>query len=143
MLSPQALLARLETSLSLLSYGSSDLPERQQTMRNAITWSYNLLAEPEQRLFRRLALFSNGWTLEAMEAVCADNPTDTSYLLNHLLALIDKSLVVAEETADGESRFRLLRLIQGVCVRATDGGPRGVRHTAASRQLLPCARRGG
>ncbi len=112
MLSPQALLARLETSLSLLSYGSSDLPERQQTMRNAITWSYNLLAEPEQRLFRRLALFSNGWTLEAMEAVCADNPTDTSDLLNHLLALIDKSLVVAEETADGESRFRLLRLIQ-------------------------------
>ncbi len=70
LLPPQALLARLDESLALLTNGPADLPERQQTMRRAIEWSYDLLGESEQRLFRRLAVFVDGWTLEAAEAVC-------------------------------------------------------------------------
>src|SRR5262249_34494084 len=70
LLPPQALLARLDESLALLTNGPTDLPERQQTMRRAIEWSYDLLDEAQQRLFRGLAVFVDGWTLEAAEAVC-------------------------------------------------------------------------
>ncbi len=112
LLTPHALLTRLEASMSLLSVGSIDRPERQRTMRQAIAWSYELLDEPERRLFRRLAVFDGGWTLEAMEAVCADSAEDAHYLLDRLAALVDKSLVVVGEGAEGEPRFRLLRLIR-------------------------------
>jgi predicted ATPase len=70
--SPQALLSRLGRRLSLLTGGARDLPARQQTLRNTIEWSYDLLEEPEQRLFRRLSVFVGGCTLEAAEAVCSD-----------------------------------------------------------------------
>ena len=78
LLSPQAILARLggsagQTPLRLLTGGSRDLPARQQTLRNAIEWSYNLLDETEKTLFRRLAVFVGGCTLDAVEAVCADD----------------------------------------------------------------------
>ena len=112
LLTPQALLARLEASLSLLSAGSVDLPERQRTMRNALMWSYQLLDEPERRLFRRLAIFDGGWTLEAIEAIGADSPADAPDLLDRLGALVDKSLVVVGEGVEGEPRFRLLRLMR-------------------------------
>src|SRR5262249_8732386 len=69
-LSPEALLARLEQRLSLLTGGSRDQPARLQTMRDAIGWSHDLLLPEEQIVFRRLAVFSGGFTLEAAEAVC-------------------------------------------------------------------------
>src|SRR6185503_430678 len=65
LLSPQAILPRLEHALALLTGGRRDLPARQQTLRSAIDWSYDLLSQAEQRLFRRLSIFSGGFTLEA------------------------------------------------------------------------------
>jgi class 3 adenylate cyclase len=72
MLTPQALLGRLEQRLPLLSGGAHDLPERQRTLRGAIAWSHDLLDAEEQGLFARLAAFRGGWTLESAEAVCGD-----------------------------------------------------------------------
>jgi predicted ATPase/DNA-binding XRE family transcriptional regulator len=113
LLSPQALMARLESSLALLTHGPADLPARQQTMRCAIAWSYDLLAEQEQRLFRRLSVFARGWwTLEAAEAVCGAKGERPGDVLDALQALVDESLVVQGEGADGEARYRLLELIR-------------------------------
>src|SRR5207245_9374754 len=67
---PQALLARLDQRLAVLTGTSRDVPTRQQTLRNTISWSYNLLDAAEQRLFRRLSVFVGGCTLQAVEAVC-------------------------------------------------------------------------
>src|SRR5215472_14091662 len=85
-LSPEALLARLAHSLPLLTYGARDVPERQQTLRNTIAWSYDLLAESEQALFRRLAVFAGGFTLEAVQAICAlDTATGASLETDDIL----------------------------------------------------------
>jgi predicted ATPase/DNA-binding XRE family transcriptional regulator/Tfp pilus assembly protein PilF len=109
LLSPQALLARLDSGLAILTNGPADLPQRQQTMRRAIEWSYDLLDESEQRFFRQLAVFSGGWTLEAAEAICIGG---NGHALDALASLVDKSLVTQEEDAEGEPRFRLLELIR-------------------------------
>ena len=95
LLPPTALLARLERRLPLLVGGPHDLPDRQRTMRDAIAWSYDLLDAPEQRLFRRLAVFSGGCTPEAAEAVCAA-PGEELETLAGLAALVDKSLLRSE-----------------------------------------------
>src|SRR5262249_35994145 len=93
LLPPQALLARLDQTLKLLTGGTRDAPARQQTMRATIDWSYNLLTPAEQCLFRRLAVFVGGWTEQAAEAVC--NPTDDIPIdmLDGLAALLDHSLL--------------------------------------------------
>ena len=88
-LSPEALLARLERRLELLTGGARDLPERQRTLRSTIEWSYELLTEDERRLFARLAVFSGGCTLEAAEEVCEGT-------LDEFASLVDKSLVVLD-----------------------------------------------
>jgi predicted ATPase/transcriptional regulator with XRE-family HTH domain len=106
-LGPQALLDRLNRSLAVLTHGTADLPERQQTMRRAIDWSYDLLNESEQRLFRRLAVFDGGWTLEMVEAVCGDGGD----MLAPLDALVNSSLVAEEMDLEHEPRFHLLELI--------------------------------
>lgn len=116
-----ALLLRLERRLPLLTGGARDLPQRLQTMRDAIAWSHDLLEPDEQRLFRRLAVFVGGCTLEAAEAVCADGPVTAAALpaetilpnsvFDGLAALIDKSLLWQDAHAD-EPRYRMLELIR-------------------------------
>jgi predicted ATPase/DNA-binding XRE family transcriptional regulator len=116
LLSSEAILARLDSSLTLLTYGPADLPGRQQTMRRAIAWSYDLLDEPEQRLFRRLGVFVGGWTLEAAEAICGESSRQAAEVLNGLTSLVDKSLVTQGGDTQGEPRFRLLELIREYAV---------------------------
>jgi predicted ATPase/class 3 adenylate cyclase len=109
LLSPQALLERLEHRLPLLTGGARDLPERQRTLRTAIEWSHDLLEPEEQRVFARLAAFRGGWTLEAAEAVCG--PGLETDVVEGLGSLVDKNLVRQHETPDGEVRFRMLETI--------------------------------
>ena len=109
-LPPVALLDRLEQRLLLLTGGSRDLPARQRTMRDAIAWSYDLLAEAEQTLFRRLAVFVGGWTLEAAEVL--NDGTGDLDVLGGLEALMAASLVQAVEHPDGERRFGMLETLR-------------------------------
>lgn len=111
-LPPQAMLARLENRLKLLIGGPRDLPARQQTMRNTIAWSYDLLDENEKMLFRRLAVFVGGLTLEAAEAVCSIAAETRIDILESVAALVDKSLVRQTEQTDGEPRFMILETIR-------------------------------
>src|SRR5215211_4869243 len=111
LLPPRAMLGRLGRRLKLLSGGARDLPERQRTLRGAIEWSHNLLDEGEKTLFARLAIFSGGRTLEAIEAVCdaqGDLPMDA---FDGVSSLVDKSLLTQEEGPDGEPRFVMLETI--------------------------------
>lgn len=110
--SPAAMLARLKDRFQLLSGGARDLPERQQTMRGTIDWSYQLLDENEKKLFRRLSVFVDGCTLEAAEAVCNQAGDLGSEFLDGMSSLVDKSLQRQEEQLGGESRFRLLETIR-------------------------------
>jgi DNA-binding CsgD family transcriptional regulator len=112
-LSPQAVLARLEHRLALLTGGSRDHPERLRAMRGAIAWSYDLLAPYEQALFCRLAVFAGGFTLDAAGAVAGALEDPGVNLLDGVASLIDKSLLRQEEEegADGEPRYRMLETI--------------------------------
>jgi predicted ATPase/class 3 adenylate cyclase len=115
---PQAILARLGRRLELLRGGARDMPDRHQTLRHAIAWSYDLLEAGEQVLFRRLAVFARGCTLEAVEAVCptvhnsAVSPGQSLEVLDGVASLVDKSLLRQQEQASGEPRFRMLETIR-------------------------------
>jgi predicted ATPase/class 3 adenylate cyclase/sugar phosphate isomerase/epimerase len=139
-LSPQAMLARLDQRLKLLTGGARDLPARQQTLRDAIAWSYDLLTPAEQTLFRRLAVFAGGCTLEAAEAINLPpqppslagkgvpnsttvdqappfparegGPGGIGDILDGIASLVDKSLLRQEEGPDGEPRFSMLETIR-------------------------------
>ena len=111
LLSPQAILARLEKSLAFLAVGSRDLPARQQTLRGAIAWSYDLLDEPARRLFRVFSWFAGGGTLEEIEAVCGHVCGDGLDVLASLQVLVEHSLVRQRELL-GEPRFFLLQTIR-------------------------------
>jgi predicted ATPase/DNA-binding CsgD family transcriptional regulator len=112
LLPPQAMLARLEYRLQLLTDGAQDLPARQQSLRNTLAWSYNLLEVDEQRLFRRLAVFVGGCTLAAAEAVGNTLSDLTIDVLNGVAWLIDKNLLRQVEQADGEPRLVMLETIR-------------------------------
>jgi predicted ATPase/DNA-binding winged helix-turn-helix (wHTH) protein len=134
LLSPQAILKRLENSLKLLTGGANDLPVRQRTMRGTIQWSYDLLNEDEQKLFRRLAVFAGGFTVEAAEflseppavagglsigkddSLLNDNPPATARgsdsVLDLLFSLTDNNLLVSKELSDGAVRLRMLEIVR-------------------------------
>jgi predicted ATPase/DNA-binding CsgD family transcriptional regulator len=110
-LSPSALLARLEHRLPLLTGGGRDLPARQQTMHATIAWSHDILSPEDQRLFQRLAIFAGGFTLEAATAVAGSDASSESDILEGVTSLVDKSLVrVAEQNE--EPRFSMLETVR-------------------------------
>src|SRR6266571_7626136 len=114
LLPPKALLARLSERLAVLTSGPHDAPARQQTLRNTIAWSYNLLEAQEQRLFRRLSVFVGGCTLEAIEAVYTALETSTSTMstLDSVAALIDKSILQQTEQEGVQPRLVMLETIR-------------------------------
>jgi predicted ATPase/DNA-binding XRE family transcriptional regulator len=109
-LPPDALLDRLEKRLLLLTGGSRDLPPRQRTMRDAIAWGYDLLTPQEQTLFRCLAVFVGGWTIEAAEVV--SGARHGLHVLEGLEALARASLVQVAEQPNGEQRFAMLETLR-------------------------------
>ena len=109
-LSPEQIAARLDDRFRLLTGGSRTALPRQQTLRATIDWSYSLLSEQEKTLFRRLAVFVGGWTLEAAEAVCGEEKAGLD-VLELLTRLVDKSLVYIEETP-GQIRYHRLETIR-------------------------------
>ena len=112
LLSPQAMLSRLDNRLKLLTGGARNLPERQRTLRNAIAWSYEMLDEGEETLFARLAVFSGGSTLEGIEAVCDPRGDLAVDALEGVSSLLDKSLLRQEEGQGAEPRFMMLETIR-------------------------------
>ena len=111
-LSPEAVLSRLEHRLALLTGGALDLPVRLRTMRDAVAWSYDLLSSAERALFPRLAVFVGGCTLGAAAAVAAEAGTGELDTLDVVTSLVDKSLLVRADAADGEPRFGMLETIR-------------------------------
>jgi predicted ATPase/DNA-binding NarL/FixJ family response regulator len=107
LLSPQQLLDRLEYRLDLLSSGRHDLYNHQQTLRRTIAWSYELLQPAERAIFAQLAVFVNGWDLEAAEVVCGD----AAVLMDLLASLLDQSMILSSEDGDGR-RFWMLETIR-------------------------------
>src|SRR2546423_203545 len=140
-LAPQALLARLDRRLHVLTGGARDLPERQRTLRNTITWSYNLLDAAEQQIFRCLSVFVGGCTLEAAEAVCGALGNASAGLADSMLdgvaSLINKSLVQQTAQEGEQSRLVMLETIReyGLEVLASGGEAEATREAHASYYL--------
>ena len=112
LLTSQAMLARLERRLALLTGGARDLPARQQTLRGTIAWSYDLLDEAERRLYRRLGVFVGGCTLESAEAIGGMTGDQALNVLDGVTSLVAKSLLRQQEQPDGEPRFTMLETIR-------------------------------
>src|SRR6266568_4395872 len=116
LLPPQALLVRLSQRLAVLTDGARTLPERQQTLRNTLQWSYDLLNAGEQRLFRRLSAFAGGCTLEAIAAVCGlgdvGGEDQTSDVLGGVSSLLDNSLVYQVKQEGEEPRLAMLETVR-------------------------------
>ena len=109
---PESIFERLEDQFRILSSTTRTVPERQQTLKATIDWSYNLLSEQEQLLFNRLSVFAGDFSLEAVEEVCSDNGPEREIILSVLCHLVDKSLVMAVTLADESVRYRYLVPLQ-------------------------------
>jgi predicted ATPase/DNA-binding NarL/FixJ family response regulator len=136
MLSPQALRARLEPALDLLTTGSRDQPDRHRTMRSAIAWSYDLLDPIEQQLFRRLSVFEHGFELDMAEAISPELD-----LLDGIMSLINTSLLhKTDDAGDAEPRFHMLETVRefGIERLAASKEDHAIRrrHAAAVRDLV-------
>ena len=111
MLSVDQIAARLDRRLALLTSADRSVPARQQTLRAAFDWSYDLLSEPEKILLRRLSAFAS-WSLEMAEEVCSDDSLPSADIVDLLTTLADKSLVEVEPEALGQARYRLLETVR-------------------------------
>ncbi|HEU5226902.1 MAG TPA: LuxR C-terminal-related transcriptional regulator, partial [Ktedonobacteraceae bacterium] len=113
LLPPQALLKRLSHRLEVLTSGVRDLPERQQTLRNTIQWSYDLLNPQEQHLFRHLSVFAGGASLQAVEAITQVGGAQQSIdVLEGIMSLLDKSLLLQTEQETEEPRLLMLETLR-------------------------------
>jgi predicted ATPase/class 3 adenylate cyclase/DNA-binding CsgD family transcriptional regulator len=110
-LSPTEILDSLHDRFRLLTGGARTAVRRQQTLRASVDWSHALLSEPEQVLFRRLAVFLGGFDLDAAQAVAGGGEVERYQVLDQLTLLVDKSLVVADDTPHG-TRYRLLETVR-------------------------------
>jgi non-specific serine/threonine protein kinase len=140
LLPPQALLSRLSNRLQLLTGGARDRPARQQTLRGTIDWSYSLLDGGEQVLFRRLAVFVGGCTVEAAEAVCTPDGRPGLDVLEGLGSLVDKSLLQQGTGPDSQPRFRMLETIREYALeRLVGSGERDEIHRRHAEHYLVLA----
>jgi non-specific serine/threonine protein kinase len=111
-LSVDQIAARLDDRFRLLGSGTRAAPARHQTLRALVDWSYDLLGEPERVLFRRLAVFTGGWTLEAAEAVAGGNGIAAEDVVELLSRLVDQSLVDLDRRGEGTDRYRMLETLR-------------------------------
>jgi predicted ATPase/class 3 adenylate cyclase len=137
LLTPDQILARLEHHLTLLTAGSRELPERQQTLRGAIAWSYDLLDEGGQRLVDRLSVFRGGFDLEMAEVVCGPAESIGGEVVDRIGELIDQSLVRSDDSVEG--RFAMLETIREFAAEMLAGRGEsaeiGDRHASAMLAL--------
>src|SRR6266699_1910932 len=140
LLSPQALLGRLNHRLAVLTGGRQDAPTRQQTLRDTISWSYDLLTAQEQRCFRRLAIFVGGCTLEAAEAICSRDADLSLPAIDLVASLLDKSLLQQSDRAGDESRLLMLETIREYALeRLADSGELEATEQTHARYYLSIA----
>jgi non-specific serine/threonine protein kinase len=111
-LSVGQILRRLKDSLKLLAGTERTAPTRQRTLRDTLDWSYELMSEPERKLFGRLSVFAGGWTLETVEEVGAGEAIEEGEVLDLLSGLVDKSMVVVGSVAEDALRFRMLEPVR-------------------------------
>ncbi|MBA3276402.1 MAG: tetratricopeptide repeat protein, partial [Chloroflexia bacterium] len=133
-LAPEALLARLEHRLSILTGGSRDMPARLRSMRDAIGWSYDLLDETEQRLFRRLAVFAGGFTEEAASILAGQERSGS--MLDRLASLVEKGLLSARDTPGDAPRFAMLETIREFGLEQLEGSNEA--HDTRARHAAWC-----
>ncbi len=139
-LTPQTLLAQLEQGLAALKGHVRDVPPRQQTLHNAIAWSYDLLDSEQQQLFRRLAIFVGPCTLKAAEQVCSAASEIRAMIIEELEALVDKSLLRMEEQVEGEPCFLMLQTLREYGLeRLADAGEMAVTQQAHAAYYLALA----
>jgi predicted ATPase/DNA-binding CsgD family transcriptional regulator len=137
LLPPQALLVRLSQRFRVLTSGTRNLPARQQTLRNTLQWSYDLLDTGEQQFFRRLAIFVGGCSLEAAEALCRGLGDLSTDVLNVMASLLDKCFVQQVEQAGNEPWFMMLETMRefGLEALAASGEMEATRQTHAAYYL--------
>ncbi len=142
-LSVEQLASYLDRALPVLTAGSADTDPRQRTLKAALAWSYDLLEEGERKLFDRLSVFANGWTLEAAEAICSMAPLTRGDILPLLVQLVDHSVVLIERHGGGV-RYRLLEVLRQYgaehTVRAGEAEELRKRHALWFRKLAEEAR---
>ncbi len=141
LLPPESILIRLGDQLAALGGGARDLTERQQTLRGAIAWSYDLLDQPGARLLRRLSVFAAGCSLVEAEQVCGPPDELGVDVLDGIGVLVDQSLVRAEEVA-GEPRFRMLETIRAFTSEQLDASGELDIDPGSPRRRLPRPGRG-
>jgi non-specific serine/threonine protein kinase len=111
-LTPGELADRLGERFALLTGGNRAALPRHQTLRGTIDWSYFLLSETQRRVFERLSVFANGWTLKAAETVCAGQGVPTENVLDSVLQLVQKLLIVKMDLPDGRGRYAMLETLR-------------------------------